>query len=108
MLVQLPFDDGVIVPEDESIFRCLVLRDAEFGVHILLHAMVVAVQMVGRDVHQHGNVGAEVIHVIQLEGTKLNHIIIMLFRSHLQGQAVTDVAGQPYIQSCTLENVVDE
>lgn len=44
MLVQFPLDDGVIIPEDESIFRSLVLCDAEFGIHIVLHTMVVTVR----------------------------------------------------------------
>ena len=60
MLVQLALDDGVVVPEDKSVFRCLGFGDAEFGVHIFLHTVVVTVQVVWCDVHQYGNVGTEV------------------------------------------------
>ena len=67
MLFQLSADDGVVVPVDESIFRSLVLRDAEFGIHIVLHLVVVTVQMIRRDVHQYGNVGMELVHIVQLE-----------------------------------------
>ena len=108
MLFQLSADDGVVVPVDESIFRSLVLRDAEFGIHILLHAVIVSVQMVRGNVHQDGDIGAELIHIVQLEGAEFDNIIVVLLHGHLQGKAVADVACQPYIQSRTLEDVVNE
>ena len=82
----------------KSVFRCLVLGDAEFGVHIFLHTVVVTVQVVWCDVHQYGNVGTEVIHIVQLEGTQLNDVVIMLLRGYLQGQAVADVAFYGYFR----------
>lgn len=82
------------------------LGDAEFGVHIFLHTVVVTVQVVWCDVHQYGNVGTEVIHIVQLEGTQLNDVVIMLLRGYLQGQAVADVAGEADVQACTLEDVI--
>ena len=108
MLFQLSADDGVVVPVDESIFRSLVLRDAEFGIYIFLHAVIVSVQMVRGNVHQDGDIGAELIHIVQLEGAEFDNIIVVLLHGHLQGKAVADVACQPYIQSRTLEDVVNE
>ena len=70
--------------------------------------MVVTVQVVWCDVHQYGNVGTEVIHIVQLEGTQLNDVVIMLLRGYLQGQAVADVAGEADVQACTLEDVINE
>ena len=67
VLMQLLLNDRVIIPEDEGIIRRLVLEDTELGIHVILHLMVVSIQMVGRDVHQHGDIGMEIIHVIQLE-----------------------------------------
>ncbi len=67
IFMQFALDDGVIVPEDEGIVRSLVLDDAEFCIHIVLHLVIVTVQMVGGDVHQYGNVGMELVHVVQLE-----------------------------------------
>jgi len=84
------------------------LRDAEFGIHILLHAVIVSVQMVRGNVHQNGDIGAELIHIVQLEGAEFDNIIVVLLHGHLQGKAVADVACQPYIQSRTLEDVVNE
>ncbi len=70
--------------------------------------MVVTVQMIGCDVHQHGNIGTELIHIIQLERAELNHIIIMLVCGYLQGKTFTYVTGQSHIQTCTFENVVNK
>ena len=67
VFLQFPFDDGIVGPVDEGIFGCLVLDDSHLGVHIVLHLEVVAVQMVGGDVQQDGDVGTEVVHVVQLE-----------------------------------------
>ena len=50
VLCQFLFDDRVIVPEDESVVRCLVLRNTEFGIDVVLHTMVVSVQMVRSDI----------------------------------------------------------
>ena len=108
VLLQFPADDRVVVPVDESVFRRLVLRDAEFGVYVFLHTVIVSVQMVGSDIHQYGDIGTELIHIIQLEGAELDNIIIVLFHCHLQGEAVADVSGQSHVQSRTLENVVNE
>ena len=70
--------------------------------------MVVTVQMVGRDVEQHGNVSPETVHIIQLERAELNHIIIMLVCGYLQGKTFTYVTSQSHIQTCTFENVVNK
>ena len=54
------------------------------------------------------SVGTEVIHIVQLEGTQLNDVVIMLLRGYLQGQAVADVVGEADVQACTLEDVINE
>ena len=48
---ELPLYDRVVVPKDESVFFRLILYNPEFGVHIVLHVMVVSVQMVRSNVH---------------------------------------------------------
>ena len=70
-------NDWVILPEDERILFCLVLENAELGFHIVLHFVFVAVKMVGRDVHNHGDVGLELIHVVELEAAQLDYIHIV-------------------------------
>ena len=64
--------------------------------------------MVGRDVHQHGDVGFEVVHAVELETTELQHIDIVFLRGHLHGVALPDVAAQTYVQACVLQEIVDE
>ena len=64
--------------------------------------------MVGRDVEQHGDVGAEVVHVIQLERRELDDVVFVRFLGHLQGQRVANVTSQTGIVACGLEDVVDE
>ena len=108
VLRQLALDDGVIVPEDEGILIGLVLQDAELGIHILLHIVVVAVEMVGSDVEQDGDIGTELIHIVELETAEFDDIPVIVTRSHLIGQALTYVACQAHVIACALEDVVDE
>ena len=67
VLLQFALDDGVIVPVDERVLVGLVLYDAHLRVHVILHTVVVAVEMIGRDVQQNGDIGVEVVHVVELE-----------------------------------------
>ena len=83
VFLQLLFDDGVIVPIDEGILRSLVLDDTHLCVNIVLHLEIISVQMVGCDIQQDGNVGTEVVHIIQLEGTQLDDIVFVGIFSNL-------------------------
>ena len=42
--------------------------------------------MVGGDVEQDGNVCTEVIHIVQLERTELNYVVLMWLLGNLQRQ----------------------
>ena len=64
--------------------------------------------MVRRDVEQNGDVGAEVVHVVQLETAQLDDVVCVRIFGDLQGEAVADVACQPGIVSGILEDVIDE
>ena len=108
VLLQLGRDDGVVGPVDEGVFRRLVTDDAHLRVGIVLHLVVVAVQMVGRDVQQDGDVGTEVIHIVQLERRELDDIVFMRIFSHLQGQRVADVTCQSGIVARLTEDMVDK
>ena len=108
ILFQLAADYRVVVPIDEGVVYRLVLQYAHLGVHVVLHTVVVAVEVVGRDVEQYGYVGAEVVHVVKLERAKLYDIVFVRVFGHLQGKAVAYVAGQPDIVARALEDVLDE
>ena len=64
--------------------------------------------MVGRDIQQDGDIGTEVVHIVQLEGAELNDIVGMRVLCHLQCQGVTDIACQADVISRILEDVIDE
>lgn len=89
----------VISPINELVVSLLVLQNTHLGVHIVLHAEAIAVEMVGRNVQQHGNVGAEAEHIVQLERRQLNDIPVVTGGGHLIGQAVADVTGQTYVET---------
>ena len=108
VFLQFLSDDRVVIPEDESIVRGLVLGNAEFSVDVILHTVVVAIKMVRSDVHQYGDVRTEVIHIIQLERAKFDNIIVMVIFGYLQSKTFADVACQTYVQTCAFENVVDQ
>ena len=76
-------DYGVVSPIDKGILRRLVLDDAHLRIRVVLHAVVITVQMVGRDIQQNGNIGTEVIHIVQLERRQLDDVILMRLLSHL-------------------------
>ena len=106
--LQLGWHIVVTLPIYEGVVGCLILHDAHLGVHIVLHAEVIAVQMVGRNVQQHRDVCAEVIHVVELEGGQLYYIRVVRLFGHLQCQAVADVSGQSHVRPCLLQYMVDE
>ena len=108
MFMQLTLDDGVVIPKDESIFRSLILYDAEFGIYIVLHFVIVSVQMVGSDVHQYGNVGMKIIHIVQLEAAQLDYIVIIIAFCYLKSQTLTDVSGKSHVQSRFLKDMIDQ
>ena len=64
--------------------------------------------MIGRDVEQHGHIGLELIHVVQLETAQLDDIHIVMLGSHLQGQAATHVSGQAHVQAGLLEDMIGQ
>ena len=59
----------IFAPVDEGIFGGLVLQDTHLRHSILLEAVVIAVKVIGGDVHQEGDMHAELVHIIQLEAT---------------------------------------
>ena len=108
ILLQFTLDDGVVVPVDEAVLRGLVLYDAHLGIHIVLHAVVVAIQVVGGDVQQDGDVGLKLVHVVQLERAQLDDVVLMRVLGHLQCQTAPYVASQSGIVASRLEDVVNQ
>ncbi len=107
-LVQVVDGDCVVRIKNEAVFLAEVAGDAEFGLHVVFHLVVVTVQVVGRNVGDDGDIGPEIIAVVQLEAADFQDIIIEMFRGYLVGVALADVAAQPHVQACVLQQVVDQ
>ena len=98
----------VIRAEDEAVVCLHILGDAELGVDVVLHIVAVAVQMVGGDVQQYGDVGFEVVHSVELEAADLEDIDVVVLGSDLQGVTLADVSAQSGVHPGFLEQVVDK
>ena len=96
----------VAIPIDDMIRGGEVLDDTELRVDVVLHLVVVAIHVVGSDVHDHCDVCAELVHVVQLEARQFDDVIVEVLGGHLQGERLAHVACQSYIESAGLENVV--
>ena len=105
---ELTVDYGVVVPVDEGVFGLLVAQDAEFGVHIVLHLVFVAIHVVGGNVHQHGYVYAEFVHVVELETAQFHYVVVLVAFGYLQCEALAYVAGETYVETCFAEDVIYE
>ena len=101
-------DHLVVARIDEIIARVLVLRDAHFRIDVVLETVSVAVEVVGRDVHQHADMGAEFIHAVQLERAELQHVPVVVARGHGVGETLADVAAQGGVQPGVAHDLVDE
>ena len=107
-LVQMPYCNLVVGVEDEAVLRTQVAGDAELGLHIILQIVVVAVQMVWRDIRDDGYVRAEIVAAVQLEAADFQHVIVVLFGGYLVGVTLAYVSSQTHVQACLLEQVVEQ
>ena len=105
--LQFFLDDGIVCPIDKGIVLSLVLHNTHLGIGIVLHAVVIAVQMVGSDVEQYCDVGPELVHIVELEAAQLNDVVIEVpaFR-YLQGEAAPYVASQTHVVPGLLEYMI--
>ena len=101
-------DHRVVARVDEPVARGHVLRDAHLRVGIVLKTMVVAVEVVGRDVHQHPDMRPEPIHAVQLERTQFQYIPIVVARSDRPGETLADVAAEGDVHPGVAHDLVDE
>ena len=68
--------------------------------------------MVGGDVEQHGDVGMEVVHVVELERRNFEHepvgIAFFFVFCHAQCHGSTDVSGEFHVVTGLAQDVIDE
>ena len=100
-------DELIFTPIDEGILCGLVLQDAHLRHSVLLEVVVIAVEVVGGDIHQEGDMHAELVHIIQLEATQLDDEVVgLLVGDHLTGEAEADVPSQCGLHTRLGEDVV--
>ena len=105
---QLPADHPIVARIDEPVARSHVLRDAHLGVDVVLEAVVIAVEVVGRNVRQNADMGAEPVHAVQLERAQFQDIPVVVARSHGVGEALADVAAEGHVVTRIAQDLVDE
>ncbi len=107
-LFKLFGDNRVLFPENERIGRGEVLQDAELGIYIVLHLVFIAVEVVGGDVHQHSDVGTEIIHVLQLERAEFHNIDVVFVFGDLPCQRTSYIACKPCVDACLAQDMVNQ
>ena len=70
--------------------------------------MVVAVEVIGRNVHQHPDMRPEPIHSVQLERTQFQYIPIVVARSDRPGETLADVAAEGDVHPRVAHDLVDK
>lgn len=81
----------VVGAVDKGLFWALILCDAHFACAIRRHTSV-ALQMVGGDVGENGNVQSQVVAVVKLKAGQLQYVGIVLLVGHLASERLADVA----------------
>ena len=107
-LLEFLLDYRVIVPVNEAVLLGLILNDTHLSVCVVLKLVVIAVQVVRGDIEKDGNIGTEVIHIVQLEAAQLNDIILMWVFCYLQCKTVTNVTSQTSVVTSIFEDMIDE
>ena len=105
---QLLPDHLVVARIDEEVARILVLRNAHLGIHVVLETVVVTVEVVGRDVRQHADMGAEPEHAVELERAQLQYVPVVIAGSDRVGETLADVAAEGYVVAGVAQDLVDE
>ena len=100
----------VVGPIDEVVFRLLVADDAHFRFDVALHHVAVAIEVVGGDVEQHGDIRAKIVHVVELEGGDFEYkpvgIALFVVLCHAQGHGAADVTGEFHVIARFAQDVV--
>ena len=85
-----------------------ILQNPELGIGIIFKLMVIAVQVVGRNIGNHRHIRFKTGHAVQLETRQLHHIHRMCILRHLCSQTLSDIPCQPGIHPCLRQNMMRE
>lgn len=96
---------GVVRPIDCQIRRPEVLEHAQLGRDIVLHFVVITIQMVGRDIEQHGHIGVKGVHIVQLKRGQLDDVYSMRLIGYKTGQTHAYIAAGRSIVSAAAQQM---
>ncbi len=64
----------VILTINKKVIFCLILHDPELTVDVIPELIIIAVQMVFRDIGQYGDVRSESLYIVQLKTADLCYV----------------------------------
>ena len=70
--------------------------------------MVITIQVIRCNIHQHSDIGLEIIHAVKLETAQLYYIPVTIFRCNSQRKALPNITGQPHIHIGLPQHFVSE
>lgn len=98
----------IIGEGDGVVLLGLVLEYPTLGIGVELQLMVVPVEVVGRDIHQHRGVQVGVVHVIELEAGELHDVDLVRVADETLGEGEADIATRHRIYAARLQEVSGE
>ena len=108
MLRQILERQRIVGAIDKAVLRTLVAQDAEFAVDIVLQPVLVPVQMIGRNVRQHSDVGPEIVAPVELKAAQLDHVPVAPLRGDRQRETPAYVAPQSDVRARATQNLVGQ
>ena len=93
---------------NKTVFRSLVPQDTELAVHVILQLVIVPVEVIGRNIHQHADIGPEIVTAVQLETAQLDHVPIVIAGGHRQRETFADISGQADVHAGLPQNLVGQ
>lgn len=99
---------GIIGEGDGVVLLGLVLEYPTLGIGVELQLVVVPIEVVGRDIHQHCGVQVGVVHVVELEAGELHDVDLVRVADEALGEGETDIATRHRIYATRLQEVSGE
>ena len=99
---------GIVGEGDGVVLLGLVLEYPTLGIGVELQLVVVPVEVVGRDIHQHCSLQMGVVHMVELEAGELHDVDLVRVSYEALGEGETDIATRHRIYAARLQEVSGE
>jgi hypothetical protein len=64
--------------------------------------------MIGRNVEQDGDIGTELIHIVELKTAQFDDIPVVVAHSHLISQTLSDISSKANVVTGASKNILDK